>query len=91
MMLVLGASAQPISEQEALQKAQQFLHGKTIVSTEPAGALRRAANDNPYKHLYLLMPKTTVASSLLPATAAPARFSVMRRKVVWMSIRCPTT
>ena len=53
MMLVLGASAQPISEQEALQKAQQFLHGKTIVSTEPAGALRRAANDNPYKHLYL--------------------------------------
>jgi len=32
MMLVLGVSAQPISEQEALQKAQQFLQGKNIVS-----------------------------------------------------------
>lgn len=51
MMLVLGAYAQPISEQEALQKAQQFLQGKNIVS--PQGHLRRAAKAHPYKHLYL--------------------------------------
>ena len=51
MMLALGVSAQPISEQEALQKAQQFLQGKNIVC--PQGHLRRAAKAHPYKHLYL--------------------------------------
>ena len=53
MMLVLGASAQPISEQEALQKAQQFLQGKNIVSPVSQGQLRRATTAHPYQHLYM--------------------------------------
>ena len=51
LVLVIGTNAQPISEQEALQKAQQFLQGKNIVSSQ--GHLRRAAKAHPYKHLYL--------------------------------------
>ena len=51
LVQVIGANAQPISEQEALQKAQQFLQGKNIVC--PQGHLRRAAKAHPYKHLYL--------------------------------------
>ena len=53
MMLALGVSAQPISEQEALQKAQQFLQGKNIVSPVSQGQLRRATTAHPYQHLYM--------------------------------------
>ena len=52
MMLVLGVNAQPISEQEALQKARQFLQGKNIVSPSQ-GQIRRATKAHPYQHLYL--------------------------------------
>ena len=51
-LLVLSVSAQPISEQEALQKARQFLQGKNIVRPSQ-GQIRRAAKARPYQHLYL--------------------------------------
>ena len=41
LLLMLGAHAQPISEQEALQKAQQFLQGKNIVSPKAICAVRQ--------------------------------------------------
>lgn len=53
MLFVLGVSAQPISEQEALQKAQRFLKGKNFVTSGSQRQLRRAARVNPYQHLYL--------------------------------------
>ena len=53
MLIALCVSAQPISEQEALKKAQQFLQGRNIVSAGAQGQLRRAAKTHPYKHLYL--------------------------------------
>ena len=53
VLFALGVSAQPISEQEALQKAQRFLQGKNIVSPAKARNLSRGAAGNPYKHLYL--------------------------------------
>ena len=53
VLFALGLSAQPISEQEALQKAQRFLHGKNIISPAMAHSLSRGMNGTPYKHLYL--------------------------------------
>jgi len=53
LFFVTGLSAQPISEQDALQKAQDFLRGKSIVTSSKASSLRRSASANPYKHLYL--------------------------------------
>ena len=53
VLFALGVSAQPISEQEALQKAQRFLQGKNIVSPAKARSLSRGAAGTPYKHLYL--------------------------------------
>ena len=53
MMLVVGLSAQPISEQEALQKAQRFLKGKSMVSLDKAANTRGSVNVKPFKHLYL--------------------------------------
>ena len=53
VLFALGVSAQPISEQEALQKAQRFLQGKNIVSPAKARSLSRGAAGNPYKHLYV--------------------------------------
>ena len=53
MMLVVGLSAQPISEQEALQKAQRFLKGKCVVSLDEAANTRSSVKERPYKHLYL--------------------------------------
>lgn len=52
MLLALGLSAQPISEQEALEKACQFLQGKNFVS--PGKNITRSGQEeNPFKHLYL--------------------------------------
>lgn len=53
MMLVVCLSAQPISEQEALQKAQRFLKGKSMVSLDKAANTRGSVNVKPFKHLYL--------------------------------------
>ena len=53
VLFALGLSAQPISEQEALRKAQRFLQGKNIVSPAKAHSLSRDMNGTPYKHLYL--------------------------------------
>lgn len=53
VLFALGHSAQPISEQEALRKAQRFLQGKNIVSPAKAHSLSRDMNGTPYKHLYL--------------------------------------
>lgn len=53
VLFALGLSAQPVSEQEALQKAQRFLQGKNIVSPAKARSLSRGMNGAPYKHLYL--------------------------------------
>lgn len=53
VLFALGLSAQPISEQEALRKAQRFLQGKNIVSPAKARSLSRDMNGTPYKHLYL--------------------------------------
>ena len=53
VLFALGLSAQPISEQEALQKAQRFLQGKNIISPAMAHSLSRGMNGTPYKHLYL--------------------------------------
>ena len=53
MMLVSGLQAQPVSEQEALQKAQRFLQEKNIASSVKTVRTRSSAQGNPYKHLYL--------------------------------------
>ena len=53
VLFALGLSAKPISEQEAFEKAQHFLQGKSIVSPVKARSLSRGMNEAPYKHLYL--------------------------------------
>ena len=50
ILLVLSVSAQPVSEQEALQKARNFLKGKNFVNN---AQLTRSVTANPYKHLYI--------------------------------------
>ena len=62
VLFALGLSAQPISEQEALRKAQRFLQGKNIVSPAKAHSLSRDMNGTPYKHLTSLMSRTMEAS-----------------------------
>ena len=53
LLSMLGLSAQPISEQEAFEKARRFFNGKTVVSLNQKAAVRGSASERPYKHLYL--------------------------------------
>ena len=51
LLSMLGLSAQPISEQEAFEKAQRFFKGRTVVSLNQKAAVRGSASERPYKHL----------------------------------------
>ena len=53
LLAAIVTSATRITEQEALQRAQQFLQGKAISTPQQALSLKRAIRHNSFQNLYI--------------------------------------
>lgn len=53
LCFALGAFAQRVTEQQALQKAQDFLKGKTFSKTNKARSVMGKSQNNPFNNFYI--------------------------------------
>lgn len=53
LLVVIASFAAKITEEQALQRARQFLQGKSIASPQKARSLRRAVRDNGFQNFFI--------------------------------------